>query len=86
MVVDDHESVLVPTDRLVLFESQVDAPQTHVVHALAQKWDGFTASRGLEGLSHAFVSDPEGPLVFSKAHIPRVQGNVKYPYLRRVND
>ena len=35
MVADDHESVLVSTDSLVLFERQVDARQARVVHALA---------------------------------------------------
>jgi hypothetical protein len=49
MVVSDHESVLAGADAFALLERQVDACQTCVVHALAEKGDGFTAGLRLEG-------------------------------------
>jgi hypothetical protein len=79
MVADDQESVLASTDDPVLFERQVDARHTRIVHALAQKRDGLTTGRRLNGGAQALVSHPEGTLVFGKALLSRVQSNLKYP-------
>jgi hypothetical protein len=86
MAVSDHESVLAGADGPVLLERQVNARQTRGVRALAEKRDGFTADRRLEGASQAFVPDPEGTLGFGKAVLLRVQGDVSYPGLWRVNE
>jgi hypothetical protein len=80
MVVDDHESVLVSADALVLIERQVDRRQTRVIHALAEKRDGVIACHCLERAAQAFVPNPKGTLVFGKALLPRAQGKLRYPW------
>src|SRR5215216_1314469 len=79
MVAGDHEPGLIRTDASVLFERQLDARHARVVHALAKKRDGLVPSPPFEDATQAFVSGPEGPLVFGKALLARVQGKLNYP-------